>query len=81
MELGCLSSDLEPPQLYLESGGLFQVVLKETLLGLLISVLAALMASVEFPQEPICGWSRSPDVAALTTYLKCVSLPDVSALT
>ena len=37
-----------------------------TLLGLLIDVLAPLLASGDFAREPICGWARSADVAADT---------------
>ena len=49
--------------------------------GTWLFCLRLLVASVEFAQESICGWSRSADTAALTCdrYLKCVSLPDMSA--
>ena len=40
-------------------------VVHSTLPGLLISVLASLMARGEFPQKPICGWSHSADLAIL----------------
>ena len=46
-----------------------------TFLGLLISVLAPLMASGDFPQEPVYGWSRSADMAVLTT---CAGISGVS---
>ena len=42
-------------------------VVHSTLLGLLINVLVPMMPSVGFPQEPIYGWSRSADMAVLTT--------------
>ena len=42
-------------------------VVHSTLLGLLISVLASLIASGEFAQEPIYGWSHSADMAVLIT--------------
>ena len=51
-----------------------------TLLGLLIGVLAPLLASGDFAREPICGWARSADAAALTHGQICL-LADVSALT
>ena len=44
-------------------------------LGLLISVLAPLLASGEFPQEPICRWSRSADMAALVTCADILGVP------
>ena len=56
------------PELYLESGALHP-------LGLLISDLAPLVASGEFPQEPVCGWSHSADTAVLIT---CVGILPVS---
>ena len=43
-------------------------VVYSTLLSLFISVLEPLVASGEFPQEPIYGWSRSADTAVLITY-------------
>ena len=42
-------------------------VVDATLLGLLISVLAPLLASDEFGQQPMCGCSHSPDGAVLIT--------------
>ena len=57
-------------------------VVHSTLLGLLISVLAPLMASGEFPQELVCGWScRHGCSGHAFRYLRCVSLPDVSSMT
>ena len=58
-------------------------VVSSTILDFLISVLAPLMPSGEFPQEPIYGWSRSADMAVLITCadLMCISLSDMSALT
>ena len=52
-----------------------QKVVHSTLLGLLINVLVPMMPSVGFPQEPICGWSRSADMAVLTT---CADILGVS---
>ena len=46
-----------------------------TLLGLLTSVLAPPMESGEFPQEPICGWSRSVVTAVL---IPCANILGVS---
>ena len=46
------------PQLDLE-------MVDSTLLGLLIIVLAPLMRSGDFPQEPIYGWPHLADVSAL----------------
>ena len=56
------------PQLYLESGVLHP-------LGLLISILGPPLASGDYPQEPIYGWSRSADPAVLTT---CADILGVS---
>ena len=50
-------------------------VVHSTLLGLLISVLASLIASGEFAQEPIYGWSHSADMNVLTT---CTAISGVS---
>ena len=68
VELGCLSSGLEPvsvtpwkwwtPPFWVYS----------------VNVLAPLLASVEFPQKPICGWCRSADMATLTTCADMVSV-------
>ena len=49
-------------------------VVFSTLPGLLITVLAPLMASGEFPQELICGRSCSADMAVLVT---CADILDV----
>ena len=50
-------------------------VVDSTLLGLLISVWAPLMASREFPWEPLCGWSCFTDTAVLVT---CADILGVS---
>ena len=50
-------------------------VMHSTLLGLLISVLAPLMASEELPQETMYGWSHSADTAVL---VKCANILGVS---
>ena len=42
-------------------------VVDSILLGLVVSVLEPLMASGEFPQDPICVWSCSADTAVLVT--------------
>ena len=47
-------------------------------LGLLISVLAPLLASGAFSQEPICRWSRSGDMAVPVT---CADMLFVSSVT
>ena len=66
------------PQLYLK-------VVYSTLLGLLLSILAPLLASGEFPQEPVDRWSfrlyRQSCSDHMCRYLRCVSLPAVSVLT
>ena len=83
VELGCLSSGLEPASVVPSKwcAPPFWVFLINVLAPLMQSVevaqkplgdpwlfcLTSLLASVEFPQEPICGWSRSADTAALTT--------------
>ena len=76
MELSCLSSGLALPQLYLESGALHPS-------GSLDKCLTSMMASGDFPQEPICGWFHSADTAVLITCagIRRVSLPYASALT
>ena len=56
VELSCLSSGLEPVSDTLK-------VVYSTLFGLLLNVLAPLMAIREIPQEPICGWPHSEDMA------------------
>ena len=50
-------------------------VVSSTLLGLLISVLAPLMPSGEFSQDPIYGWPHSADLTILTT---CADILGVS---
>ena len=50
-------------------------VMHSTLLGLLISVLEPLMASREFLQEPIYGWSHCADSAVL---VMCADILGVS---
>ena len=50
-------------------------VVHSTLLGLLINVLAPLLASVELPQAPIYGWSHSADMHILIT---CANVSGVS---
>ena len=55
----CLSSGLEPTSSYNLR------VVGSIPLGFLISVLAPLIASGEFPQEPICGWSHYAHMAVL----------------
>ena len=50
-------------------------VVDSPLLGLLISVLEPLMTSVEFPQDPIYGWSCSADTAVL---IMCADILGVS---
>ena len=52
-----------------------EVVYSSTILGLLIVVLAPLMANGVLPQGPIYGWSRSADTAVLVT---CADILDVS---
>ena len=47
-----------------------------TLLGLLINVLTPLLASMELPQKPVCGWSCSADMAVLIT---CADILGVSS--
>ena len=53
-------------------------VVGSTPLGLLISVLAPLLASGAFSQEPICRWSRSGDMAVPVT---CADILFVSSVT
>ena len=69
VELGCLHSGLEPASLipWKWCTPPFWVFL--------ISVLAPLMASVGFLQEPECGWSCSADMAVLIT---CADILSVS---
>ena len=50
-------------------------VVDSTLLGLLISVLAPLMASGEFPQEPIHRWFCSTDMVVLITCVDILGYP------
>ena len=51
--------------------------------GSLDKCLGTLMASGEFSQEPICGWSCSADMAILVmcTNIVGASLPEVSNVT
>ena len=52
--------------------------------GTCLFCLTPMLASMESPQQPVYGWSRSADVAVLipcAAVLGVVSLADVSALT
>ena len=68
VELSCLSSGLEPVSDTLK-------VVYSTLFGLLLNVLAPLMAIREIPQEPIYGWPHSADTAVL---IMCADILSVS---
>ena len=50
-------------------------VVDSILLGLIVSVLEPLMASGEFPQASIYGWSRSADT---TVRITCADISGVS---
>ena len=67
VELSCLSMVWSLPQLDLE-------MVDTTLLGLLIIVLAPLVATGELPQEPISVWSHSADMAVLITHTYILSV-------
>ena len=60
--LGCLSGGLEPVSVI---PGKWWT---PPFWALLINALTTLLAGGAFPREPLCGWSRSADVAALTTW-------------
>ena len=69
MELGCLNSGLEPASV------IPWKCCTPPFWVFLVNVLASLMPSGEFPQEPIYGWSHSAVTAVLIT---CADILGVS---